>query len=90
MRLRQPVLEAHGVGNGAEKTTLLRVLAGTLTPHEGGIRARPVEATTVYCPQTIDEAGDDVHALAAAFDGAAMQMRGSLLDEPTNHLCEVA
>src|SRR4051812_25356762 len=64
--------------NGAGKTTLLRVLAGALAPHEGSVRARPADASIVYCPQTIDEPGDDVLTLASTHDGIAMQLKGRL------------
>jgi ATPase subunit of ABC transporter with duplicated ATPase domains len=64
--------------NGAGKTTLLRALAGELVPHEGAIRVRPAGATIAYCPQTVDEPGEDVLELAAAYDGAAAELKGRL------------
>ena len=64
--------------NGAGKTTLLRALAGELTPQEGSLRARPAGATLAYCPQTVDEPGADVFALAAAYDGIAAELKGRL------------
>ena len=68
--------------NGAGKTTLLRALAGELVPHEGSIRVRPPDAIVTYCPQTVDERGEDVLALAAAPDGLAAELKGRLaLDE---------
>jgi ATPase subunit of ABC transporter with duplicated ATPase domains len=64
--------------NGAGKTTLLRVLSGDLVPHEGCVRLRPAAATTVLCPQTVDELEDDVLDLAGRYDGAATEMKGRL------------
>ena len=64
--------------NGAGKTTLLRVLAGEIAPHEGTVRLRPADATVVHCPQTIDEIGVDVLALADANDGLAAELKGRL------------
>ncbi len=75
----------HGLvgANGAGKTTLLRVLARELAPQEGSIRLLPADATVVYCPQTVDEPGDDVHALAASFDGLALELKGRLALDDT-------
>ena len=64
--------------NGSGKTTLLRALAGELVPHEGSIRARPPDAIVAYCPQTVEERGDDVLALAASHDGIAAELKGRL------------
>ncbi|MBX3219352.1 MAG: ABC-F family ATP-binding cassette domain-containing protein [Labilithrix sp.] len=74
----------HGLvgANGAGKTTLLRVLAGEMSPHEGGVHARPADATIAYCPQVVDEVTPDVLALASAYDGVAAELKGRLaLDE---------
>ena len=70
----------HGLvgANGAGKTTLLRALAGELVPHEGAIRVRPPGAVVTYCPQTVDECGEDVLALSASHDGIAAELKGRL------------
>ncbi len=64
--------------NGAGKTTLLRALAGELTPAEGSLHVRGQGALVTYCPQTVDEPNDDVHHLAASFDGVAAEIKGRL------------
>ena len=64
--------------NGTGKTTLLRLLAGQLAPDAGHVRVEPNGARIVLCPQSVDVAGDDVHAFAESDDAAAFAQRGRL------------
>jgi ATPase subunit of ABC transporter with duplicated ATPase domains len=62
--------------NGAGKSTLLRVLAGEWAP--GAAVADPPDLAVVRVAQGVEEPGDDVHALAAAWDRAAGRWRSRL------------
>jgi ATPase subunit of ABC transporter with duplicated ATPase domains len=64
--------------NGAGKTTMLRILAGELSPDAGMVRVLPPGLQVRLCPQAVAELTDDVHALARAADGDAARLRGRL------------
>jgi ATPase subunit of ABC transporter with duplicated ATPase domains len=71
--------------NGSGKTTLLTILAGRLRPHEGSVAVRPRDALIAYCPQRVDDVGEDVLALARRSDAVAVRLRGHL-DLLSEHL----
>lgn len=70
----------HGVvgENGGGKTTLLRLVSGELSPDRGEVKIAPPGAVVALCPQTVDELGDDVRALADDGGGAAFELRDVL------------
>jgi ATPase subunit of ABC transporter with duplicated ATPase domains len=68
--------------NGAGKSTLLALAAGLLEPTGGRVRRDPAGARVVLCPQSVGEAGAEVHALAAAGTRAAHRLRAALALDP--------
>jgi ATPase subunit of ABC transporter with duplicated ATPase domains len=72
--------------NGGGKTTLLRLLAGELTPQSGAV---DVNGAVSYVPQRLRDEGprSGGERMRAAIDSALASKPGwLLLDEPTNHL----
>jgi ATPase subunit of ABC transporter with duplicated ATPase domains len=69
--------------NGGGKTSLLRVLAGELTPHEGRLLVRPANATIAYAAQTPETAGANVRALAETRGGLGGELLGRLGLDPS-------
>ena len=66
------------------KTTLLRLVDGTLRPATGTIRLDPSAAVVAHCPQTADTIDETIAELATAYDGDAQMWRGRLaLDPPS-------
>jgi ABC-type multidrug transport system ATPase subunit len=64
--------------NGAGKTSLLRLLAGALTPAAGRVRTDPPDARVVLCPQEVGAPGELEAELAAREDGEARRVRATL------------
>ncbi len=64
--------------NGAGKTTVLRLVDGTLSPVSGTIVIDPSDGVVVHCPQTADTIDDNIRALAGAWDGPANSLLGRL------------
>jgi len=64
--------------NGAGKTTVLRLIDGTLTPTSGAVDIDPGNGLVVRCPQTADEIDGNIRTLAAAWDGEAHTLLGRL------------
>jgi ATPase subunit of ABC transporter with duplicated ATPase domains len=67
--------------NGTGKTTLLRLLAGELSPDRGRVQAWP-GARVVLCRQAVEHPDDAVAALAGADDGEGHRLRGLLRLSP--------
>ena len=68
------VVGANGVG----KSTLLRLIDGSLSPSQGAVVVDPNNGLVVHCPQTADTADPNIERLAAAWDGEAQTARGRL------------
>ncbi len=64
--------------NGAGKTTILRLVDGTLAPATGTIELDPPDGVVVRCPQTADAVDDNIETLADAWDGEAHSLLGRL------------
>jgi ATPase subunit of ABC transporter with duplicated ATPase domains len=68
--------------NGAGKSTLLSLAAGLLAPARGRVRLDPDGARVLLCPQSVEEAGHAVAALAAADGRDAHRLRAALALDP--------
>ncbi|MEW5848611.1 MAG: ATP-binding cassette domain-containing protein [Myxococcota bacterium] len=68
--------------NRAGKSTLLRLLAGELTPVDGSIRLDPPEARVITCPQLVEDLTEDVRAFADSWEPLAHRLRGRLHLDP--------
>lgn len=68
--------------NGEGKSTLLRLLRGTLVPSEGSVHREPHDAEVVLCAQEVDALPPDVPLFAEATSGIARSLRGRLRLEP--------
>jgi ATPase subunit of ABC transporter with duplicated ATPase domains len=68
--------------NGAGKSTLLALAAGLLAPTRGRVRREPAGARVLLCPQSVDAAGPEVHALAAADGRDGHRLRAALALDP--------
>ena len=64
--------------NGAGKTTILRLVDGTLSPNQGGVELAPADAVVVHCPQTADTIDDTIELFAEAWDGSSQALFGRL------------
>ncbi|MFO0560233.1 MAG: ATP-binding cassette domain-containing protein [Polyangiales bacterium] len=64
--------------NGEGKSTLLRVIHGSLAPSEGAVSLRPERGSIVLCEQGVERCSDEVRAFARADDGVAKALRGRL------------
>ncbi|MCP4306789.1 MAG: ABC-F family ATP-binding cassette domain-containing protein [bacterium] len=64
--------------NGAGKTTVLRLVDGTLAADAGVVMLDPPQGLIVHCPQTADTVDVNIEALAAAWDGEAQALLGRL------------
>ncbi|MEU7641150.1 MULTISPECIES: ABC-F family ATP-binding cassette domain-containing protein [unclassified Streptomyces] len=73
--------------NGAGKSTLLRLLAGLVTPEQGGLALSPPTATVGHLPQEPDRhPGESVRAFLARRTGVAEAQRA--LDATTEALAD--
>jgi ATPase subunit of ABC transporter with duplicated ATPase domains len=61
--------------NGTGKTTLLRLAAGELEPHQGTIQT---PGRIVYCEQRTDTAPDDLETFLNTTNARACRLRGRL------------
>ncbi len=68
--------------NGSGKTTLLRLIARELAPEQGGVSHEPHGLRLRFCPQRVDEPGEEIAALAATHDGVAGRLRAQLALRP--------
>ncbi len=68
--------------NGVGKSTLLALLAGTLSPTRGRIQREPAALGVVMCPQRVHACGPDVRQLATDDRGLARGLRGRLGLDP--------
>jgi ATPase subunit of ABC transporter with duplicated ATPase domains len=64
--------------NGVGKSTLLRLLLGTVFPTEGAVRLRPEGALARLCPQEVEGLDEDLFSFAEREDGEARKIRGRL------------
>jgi ATPase subunit of ABC transporter with duplicated ATPase domains len=64
--------------NGAGKTTVLRLIDGTLSASAGVVVLDPPTGLVVHCPQTADTIDTNIEMLASAADGDAHAMLGRL------------
>ena len=76
----------HGLvgANGAGKATLLRVLAGELSPDEGAVVWVPRASRVVLCEQRVEAVSGAVEHLAASSAAEANEMRGRLRLDPSS------
>jgi ATPase subunit of ABC transporter with duplicated ATPase domains len=68
------VVGANGIG----KTTLLRLIDGTLVPSAGSLEIDPADGLVVRCPQTAHDIDSSIRDLADSWDGEAQSLRGRL------------
>jgi len=64
--------------NGAGKTTVLRLIDGTLAPVSGVVTVDPAGGIVAHCPQTADTIDDNTAMFAGAWDGVAHAILGRL------------
>jgi ATPase subunit of ABC transporter with duplicated ATPase domains len=69
-------------GNGAGKSTFLRLLRGDLSPDRGLIVREPEHGRIVLCEQEVELPGPDVLGLAERDDGPGRLLRAQLGLEP--------
>jgi ATPase subunit of ABC transporter with duplicated ATPase domains len=68
--------------NGGGKSTLLRLLAGQLTPTAGHLRLQPPEATVALCPQEVGPLTEEVQSFGWAWTRDAMRLQSLLRLDP--------
>lgn len=69
-------------GNGGGKTTLLRVIAGELTPTTGVVAIEPSDAAIHLCAQRVDDATSVITDFAEDWSRAASRVKSRLELDP--------
>ncbi|MPZ51309.1 MAG: ATP-binding cassette domain-containing protein [Acidimicrobiia bacterium] len=69
--------------NGGGKTTLLRLMMGSLQPDKGTVAIDPRDAVISFTPQTMDRPDREVFRLAESWQAEDFALRGRLGLEPT-------
>ena len=64
--------------NGGGKTTLLRLIDGSIAATRGALSLDPRDAIVGHCPQTADSIDANIEILCDASDGAAQSLIGRL------------
>ena len=67
--------------NGCGKTTLLRLIAGELTPSTGTIVLHP-RGHLLFCRQSVERLTPEIESFAASVTGEALALQGRLRLEP--------
>jgi ATPase subunit of ABC transporter with duplicated ATPase domains len=68
--------------NGGGKTTLLRLIAGELSPVRGEVRVAPTGATLVTCAQSVERPGERLLAFRDAWDKRSLRWQARLALDP--------
>ena len=64
--------------NGNGKTTLLRLIAGSLEPSAGHVHLEPPTGAMRICAQTVESLTPEIEAFAQSTDGLARRLHGEL------------
>lgn len=62
-------------GNGQGKTTLLQLICGQRSPHQGHVRIQPTDASIHLCPQRVEHCSGEIEDLAHDWSGPASRLK---------------